>query len=315
MENKVAHGKRLDMHLNGNRGIVTLARHEICDIVKTMWEMIDHGKISQKGYEQTGPGLPLEGPIRRDQIYKDLRPVLDEIDPAIGLEEVGVQLREEAKRFVAAGWQSKWSSWHHVYRLIEEHDNEDDPLPEGLEAFGYDWNVGGDDSSTDDDDDADDADNDDDDDRPGGGGHGDGGGAAGAGPGGDGDGAGDGNGGDGAGDGDGGGPGDQAASAGGGEADLEVVRAREVLIRDAKSRKDDVLLRRLLAQRDTTRKSAVDAATEAAQVLRKRALAEQAERAEKVKLAKKEGMAAKTNQALTVIYLYIRIYIYIYTYI
>jgi len=318
LENQVALVRRTDMHLNGRKGIPTLARHDICDIVKTMWLMIDHAKVSKKGYEQTGPELPMQGPIKREQVFKDLRLILDEVDPAQGLEEIGVRLREDAKAFVEAGWPNKWSSWHHVNRLIEEHDDEDEPVPEGLEAFGYNVEVGGDsdddddgDGSDDDDDDNADDDGDDGGDSPGGGGGGDaegrpggsgGGDAEGrpdGGPDGDGDGA-HGQGGHGHGDGDDGGDVDGVDGPGGGpgDADLDVACAREVMIADAKRRRDDVLLRRLLSQRDSAKKDMVDAATEVAQVLRKRALEQQAEQKEKLKLARIQETKAKTDQAL-----------------
>ena len=32
----------------------------------------------------------------------------------------------------------KWTTWADCQKLISEHDAEDDPLPEGLEAYGYD---------------------------------------------------------------------------------------------------------------------------------------------------------------------------------
>ena len=31
----------------------------------------------------------------------------------------------------------KWSQWPHAKRLLIEHDDDEDPLPEGMEAFGY----------------------------------------------------------------------------------------------------------------------------------------------------------------------------------
>ena len=81
-----------------------------------------------------------------------MRTVLDDIDPAIGLQEVGTKIREDAKAFVAAGFPNKWSRWEHAKRLIIEHDGEDDPVPEGFEACGYEI----DHESSDDDDDDDD---------------------------------------------------------------------------------------------------------------------------------------------------------------
>ena len=58
---------------------------------------MNHKSIAAIGYEQTGPKMPFDGPIRRDQVARDLRTVLDEIDPPIGDQEVGTTLRDEAK--------------------------------------------------------------------------------------------------------------------------------------------------------------------------------------------------------------------------
>jgi hypothetical protein len=160
LENQLSHAMRTDMHLNHTRGIPTLHRHEIVEIVATAWRMLDHRGIARKGYAQTGPLLPDTGPIRRDQVYKDLRSVWDEIDPPIGMQEMGQKLRDDAQAFVAQGFPHKWSTWEHAKRLIIEHDDGEDAIPEGLEAFGY--AVGGDDD--DDDGGDDDAGFDDDDD-------------------------------------------------------------------------------------------------------------------------------------------------------
>ena len=99
LENKVMHAERMDMHLNNRSGVASFRRADVVDVVMTAWKMVNHQAICEKGYEQTGPRLPLTGPIRRDQIYKDLRPVLDEIDPPIGLQEVGQKLRDDARAF------------------------------------------------------------------------------------------------------------------------------------------------------------------------------------------------------------------------
>ena len=138
IENQMTHAKRVDMHMNAGAGIPTLHRHEICDIVATAWRMIPHGELSRKGYQQTGPLFPDNGPILRDKVGTDLRKVLDEIDPPLGLQEMGQSLRDDAQAFVDAGYPSKWSRWEHVKRLIEEHDDANEPTPEGLEGFGYD---------------------------------------------------------------------------------------------------------------------------------------------------------------------------------
>jgi len=150
LENQLTHEIRTDMHLNFDRGIPTLSRADVIEVVKTAWCMVNHHELSRVGYTQTGPTLPLEGPIRRDQITRDLRTVLDEVDPPIGLQEMGTMLRDEAQRFVEAGYPERWSSWVHAKRLIAEHDCEDDPIPEGMDAFGYEVDRHADDDDTED---------------------------------------------------------------------------------------------------------------------------------------------------------------------
>ena len=104
LENKLTHEKRKDMHLNYSKGIPTLSRSDVLQVVETAWRMLDHGSISRKGYLQTGPGIPMSGPIKRDHVYKDLRRVWDEIDPPIGLQEMGQKLRDDAIAFVSEGF-------------------------------------------------------------------------------------------------------------------------------------------------------------------------------------------------------------------
>ena len=282
----MTHAKRTDMHLNHERGIPTLHRHEICEIAETAWRMIDHKKVAKTGYLQTGPALPLEGPIRRDAIYKDLRTVLDAIDPPVGTQEMGQQLRDEAVAFVQEGFPNKWSTWEHAKRLIVEQDEMDDPIPEGLEAYGYEIDGaagGGDDTEDSDDSDSDATDDgaDDDDSNPGGG---PGGGMAemattppGS---------------------DHGGDGHERDAAEGNPPECHpctVVEAREVLINEARRTNDDVILRRLLRLRDGDAKEEKDGATAVAKALQKRALAKQAEDAAKREEARKEERRARAD--------------------
>ena len=53
-------------------------------------------------------------------------------------DEVGVKMRDEAIAFVRQGFdQGKWSQWADAHLLIEEQDEEDEPAPEGLEAYSH----------------------------------------------------------------------------------------------------------------------------------------------------------------------------------
>ena len=301
LENQLSHAKRTDMHLNYQRGIPTLHRHEICEIVATCWRMVNHRHVARVGYMQTGPLLPDTGPIRRNQVYKDLRTVLDEIDPPIGLQEVGQKLRDDAEAFVAKGFPHKWSTWEHAKNLISEHDDGEDPLPEGLEGYGYDV-----DQDHDEDDGPSDYDEHDDDDDDGGG-PGGGGGAGDAAPSGD---AVDGLGAsDAAPAGDvvdgasetapAGDDSDPAAPEVGPDAvDMSVARAREILIDDARRRRDDVTFRRLAAQRDKNNKDQKDGATTVAKALQKRALEQREAEFEQRKRAREADKRASLDSDL-----------------
>ena len=280
LENKLSHAERVDMHMNNKSGVPSLSRPDIVGIVMTAWRMLDHKRIAQTGYLQTGPGLPMTGPIRRDWVYKDLRTVWDQIDPPVGMQEMGQKLRDDAAAFVANGYPHKWSRWEHVKRLIAEHDEEDDPLPEGLECVDY---VFPEDEESDDEDSddhcdgpggGDDGEDDDDDDFPGAGGV------------------------------------EEIAAEPAADIDMEevavepaavkmdVARAREVLIEEARRTRDDLFLRRLLRQRDESNSAAKAAATDAARVLQKNALAELEERRKKREHAKIEQRQARLDEEL-----------------
>ena len=55
----------------------------------------------------------------------------------IGDQEMGTKIRDEAQAFVREGMPHKWLQWPHAKRLLIEHDDDEDPLPEEMEAFGY----------------------------------------------------------------------------------------------------------------------------------------------------------------------------------
>ena len=160
LENHIMHGKRVDMHMNNQAGVPSLSREDIINIVATAWKMQPHKTLTAKGYEQTGPLMPKSGSIRRDQVYKDLRKVWDSIDPPQGDQEMGQKMRDDAQAFVERGFGSKWSKWSDVKSLIQEHDDGDDPIPEGLELATWDT-TRGDSDEEDDQQDGDDGDHDD----------------------------------------------------------------------------------------------------------------------------------------------------------
>ena len=47
-------------------------------------------------------------------------------------------MRDAAVQFVNAGYAAgKWTTWADAHLLIDEHDEEDDPTPEGMEAYSF----------------------------------------------------------------------------------------------------------------------------------------------------------------------------------
>ena len=113
-------------------------REEIVYINKIVWDMIDHDKLAAIGYLQTGPGLPMEGPVKMTDVGKELRKVWEEIDPGERPGELGTTIRDEAIKFIKEGWGLRWSSWQDAYDVVDPHDYEDEPVEEGLEGWPYD---------------------------------------------------------------------------------------------------------------------------------------------------------------------------------
>ena len=112
-------------------------REDILSIVQTAWLSIDHGRVAEKGYKQTGPNMPLRGPVAPEDVYKDLLRAMDELDPSPTPLEIGMTLRDEAVAFVREGWDAgRWSQWSDCHQLIQEQDGLEEALEEGLEAFG-----------------------------------------------------------------------------------------------------------------------------------------------------------------------------------
>ena len=74
------HGVREHMWMNNQAGVPSLRREDVVDIVKTAWPMLEHGRIAQKGYAQTGPRMALDGPIKFDDVYNGLRGVWTEME-------------------------------------------------------------------------------------------------------------------------------------------------------------------------------------------------------------------------------------------
>ena len=138
-------------------------------LVKGVWEALDHTAISHRGYQQTGPLLPLDGPIYMKDLCRDLRDVVRALCPHEDPEQVGTNIREEAAALVERMWGRQcntWSDYHHIVEDHADHKAQD----EGEEAmpFELEGDSGGEDN--DEDGNHDDGDDDDDDDGHDGGG-------------------------------------------------------------------------------------------------------------------------------------------------
>ena len=170
------HQERLEALAAGRDRTPVQTRENIVALNRMVWELLPHERLAAIGYKQTGPGLPMEGPWRIEDLGKELGKVLMDLDPSARPGEVGTTVRDEAIAFIRSGWGSQWSSWKDAYEVLQEHDDEDAPVDEGLEGWGYAFE------------DSDDSggENDDGDDGPGGGGGGQGGPGGGGDPDGDG---------------------------------------------------------------------------------------------------------------------------------
>ena len=93
-------------------------REAILKMCQLMWETISHADLAEKAYRQTGPGLPLEGPVVFEDIGKELRKAREEIDPGQIAGELGTKIRDDATAFVNDGWGTKWTSWYDAYDLL-----------------------------------------------------------------------------------------------------------------------------------------------------------------------------------------------------
>ena len=159
------HQERLEALAAGRDRTPVQTRENIVALNRMVWELLPHERLAAIGYKQTGPGLPMEGPWRIEDFGKELGKVLRDLDPDARPGEVGTTIRDEAIAFIRSGWGSQWSAWKDAYEVLQEHDDEDAPVDEGLEGWGYAYE------------DSDDSggENDDGDDGPGGGGGGQGG--------------------------------------------------------------------------------------------------------------------------------------------
>ena len=138
IENQWALDERTRLVNMGKNKTPKMSREEILSIVQTAWLLIDHEKVAQKGYKQTGPGMPLTGPVAPEDVFADLLKVLEQIDPSPTPLAVGTALRDEAVAFVKAEYDAgRLTSWDDCHKLIEDQDGVGEAVVEGMEAYSY----------------------------------------------------------------------------------------------------------------------------------------------------------------------------------
>ena len=138
LENMIAVERRKRRLAMGIKKTPSAKREDIVELVQAAWVGIDHKGLAEKGYKQTGPTLPMTGPVKPEEVYKDLLKVIEAIDPTSTPTEVSLtKIREDSINFVRQGAENQWwTKWEDYHLLIEGHDSEDEPAAEGLEAFG-----------------------------------------------------------------------------------------------------------------------------------------------------------------------------------
>ena len=153
LEIAVFYGQLQDMAAAGMSRAASHSRHDLCMIVKEVWQAIDHEAIRHKGYQQTGPELPLEGPIYMNDLCIDLRDVVKDLCPHDDPQQVGTEIRDEAEELVERMWRKQVHCWNDYHVIVEDHADHR-AQAEGEEAmpFEVENDSGGDDASDDDED-------------------------------------------------------------------------------------------------------------------------------------------------------------------
>ena len=136
LEVAVFYGQLKDLAASGLSKACSHTRHDLCMLVKAVWENLNHEAISHKGYTQTGPLLPLTGPIHMADLCRDLRELVKEMCPHPDPEQVGTQIRDEARYMVHDLWQRQVHSWSD-YRLVLTDHADHSAHEEGEEAMPW----------------------------------------------------------------------------------------------------------------------------------------------------------------------------------
>ena len=137
-ENTAAVNKRQELLARGIKKMPSVKHYDLVNMVQCSWMAIDHHKVAETGYKQTGPTMPMTGPVQPEDVYQDLLDVLHALDPDSTATEVSLKtMREAAIEFVRKGHEDgKWNDWSDYHMLIEPYDEEDEGAEEGMEAFG-----------------------------------------------------------------------------------------------------------------------------------------------------------------------------------
>ena len=136
IENHWALEERERFALTGENRTPTMTRETILALVQAAWTMIPHDHVAEKGYKQTGPAMPLKGPVKHKEVFGDLLTVMESIQESTP-QEVGMKLRDDAVAFVQDGYDKfLWRTWADCQKLITEQDGVDEAEAEGMEAFG-----------------------------------------------------------------------------------------------------------------------------------------------------------------------------------
>ena len=83
LEVAVFYGQLADNKAIGVQKAASHSRQELVNMIKAIWEQLNHAAISKRGYEQIGPFLPLEGPIMMKDIGADLLPFFRDLCPTM----------------------------------------------------------------------------------------------------------------------------------------------------------------------------------------------------------------------------------------
>ena len=142
MENEWALSELERFEEMGVKKVPTLTREDIISMAQMAWASLDHGQLAPKAYLQTGPNMPLEGDVRYEDVFHDLRRVLEAIGRDAGRtwepEFIDMGIRDAAVAFVRQGHAAgRWANdWKVCAELIEEHTDVQEAMEEGQEVFG-----------------------------------------------------------------------------------------------------------------------------------------------------------------------------------